>query len=565
MADGADLINDIIAKLGVLTPETKEGLTKTTFAVKASTKRFFTPNPGPQTLAYFSEADEVFFGGGGGGGKSTLICGLAVDSHTNSHLFRREATQAQGLVEELVKIIGNSAGLNNSQPAIWRLPGTDKIITIAGVKDEKDKEKWQGRAGDLKGFDEITHFTRTQYTFIIGWNRTTKAGQRCRVIVAGNPPVSEEGLWVIQYWAPWLDEDYHDPAEPGELRWACRRTDDAADDDELFFRTQEQAIAHMLTLASAPRDHTGQIIPPRSRTFIPATVEDNPDLMRSGYQAVLEGMPKELRDAMRHGKFKKSFADADGQVIATDWILAAQDRWRPEPPPDVPMTNMGVDIAQGGADNTIISSRHDTWFAEQITRPGKETPDGRTAAALVFMHMRDNCHVTIDCGGGWGNSAYEILDEANLDILGFVPSAGSMGRTLDGKLKFINLRAEAIWRLREALDPTNNIKIALPKSAALRSDLAAYRWKLTTGAAIQIESKIEMKKRLGRSPDYGDAAVLSWFVGGFRTKSAMRPKRGVARKLQSTTNVNRTRDRYGRAKPGNSNVGSSSDGSDEMG
>ena len=32
--------------------------------------RCWVPNPGPQTEAYFSEADELFYGGGAGGGKS---------------------------------------------------------------------------------------------------------------------------------------------------------------------------------------------------------------------------------------------------------------------------------------------------------------------------------------------------------------------------------------------------------------------------------------------------------------------------------------------------------------
>jgi hypothetical protein len=37
-------------------------------------------------------------------------------------------------------------------------------------------------------FDEGTDFLESQYRFIIGWNQSTDPKQRCRVIVASNPP-----------------------------------------------------------------------------------------------------------------------------------------------------------------------------------------------------------------------------------------------------------------------------------------------------------------------------------------------------------------------------------------
>ena len=65
--------------------------------------------------------------------------------------------------------------------------------------------------------------------------------------------------------------------------------------------------------------------------------------------------------------------------------------------------------------------------------------------------------------------------------------------------------------MREALDPANPDPIALPPDPQLRSDLAAYKWKLTK-AGIQIGSKDEMKKEIGRSPDRGDAVCLANMV-----------------------------------------------------
>ena len=38
----------------------------------------FVPNPGPQTQAYYSQADELYYGGAGGGGKTMLLCDVSM-------------------------------------------------------------------------------------------------------------------------------------------------------------------------------------------------------------------------------------------------------------------------------------------------------------------------------------------------------------------------------------------------------------------------------------------------------------------------------------------------------
>lgn len=497
------------------------------FAEQATQGMLFIPNVGPQTEAYDSLADVMFYGGAGGGGKTALLCGLAVNEHFDIQIFRREAPQLRGIVKELAQIIGTRDGFN-SAANVWTLP-TGQMIELAGVKDEDDKEKWQGRAADYKGFDEITHFSRSQFEFIIGWNRPARPGiKRCRVVATGNPPFTEEGLWVIAYWGPWLDDTHPDPALPGELRWPVRASDDDDDDREIFFRTKDEAMAHMATLRSAPRDHKGNLLPPRSRTFIPAKLEDNPDLMRAGYAAVLDAMPKELREGMRDGVFKTTFADDEFQVIPTAWIVAAQQRWTRQRP-DVPMTAMGVDIAQGGADRTVLAPRYGTWFDELVTKPGSETPDGPSAAALVIIHLRDGAQVNIDLGGGWGGSCYDHLKSNDaVDILGIVPGEASQEMTADRRLGFRNLRAQMWWQFREALSPESEYKIALPPDPELRAELAAPKWKLTQGNQIQIEEKVEIKKRLGRSPDKGDSVVQSWHTRDNKIMRASRKQRAAA-------------------------------------
>ena len=75
-------------------------------ADKATGNAKWMPNPGPQTDAFFSDADELFYGGQAGGGKSDLEIGAAITAHHRSLLLRRTNKEALGLVERMAEIIG---------------------------------------------------------------------------------------------------------------------------------------------------------------------------------------------------------------------------------------------------------------------------------------------------------------------------------------------------------------------------------------------------------------------------------------------------------------------------
>ena len=64
------------------------------------------------------------------------------------------------------------------------------------------------------------------------------------------------------------------------------------------------------------------------------------------------------------------------------------------------------------------------------------------------------------------------------------------------------------WRLREILEPGSGRNLVLPDDRELLGDLCAPRYKETT-QGIQIESKDDIRKRLGRSTDCGDALVMA--------------------------------------------------------
>lgn len=513
-------------------PERKEALDLAE-AVCAAFR--FVPNPGPQTDAYYCEADELFYGGAGGGGKTSLLCGLPLNEHHDIQLFRRESTQLRGVITELTRIIGNTNGFNQ-QLGIWRIDG--KTIELGGIKDENDKFKWQGRAADFKGFDEITHFTRSMYRFIIGWNRTTRPGQRCRVVATGNPPMDAEGAWVIEHWAPWLMKNHPDPAKPGELRWPVR-VSDKDQDREIFFRSYAEAMAHLKTLRNPPRDLDGNLIPPRSRTFIPASLEDNPDLMRAGYAAVVASMPKEIRAAME-GDFGSAMADGEAQVIPTAWVMAAQARWKPDGNRDysesddgdpIAMSAMAFDPAGGGRDEAVLAWRHGPWYAHLIAEASPKTADGSWSAALIAQHRRDGAPVVVDAGGGkghgFGGTTVMRLKDNNVDVRTFNGTLPSLRKTKDGALRYANKRAEAWWTMREELDPDQpgGAVLALPPDPELLADLTAPRFSVTA-RGILLEEKDKIRERIGRSPGKGDAVVMCLSEGNIAIQKLRAMRQG---------------------------------------
>jgi hypothetical protein len=169
-------------------------------------------------LALESPADELFFGGSAGSSKTWCLLGLALTQHKKSLFLRREAVQLTGAVEDCKRICGGRGTWRSSgHGGTMRVDG--RTVEFGGCEKEGDKYKYQGRAHDAKLFDELPAFSRSIYRFVIGWNRTHDPKQRCRVVAAGNPPTTPEGRWVVEEWAPWLDERFPDPARPGELRW----------------------------------------------------------------------------------------------------------------------------------------------------------------------------------------------------------------------------------------------------------------------------------------------------------------------------------------------------------
>lgn len=471
---------------------------------KFSAKRDkWTPNEGPQAEAYFSEADVLLYGGEPGGGKSQLILGLAFNQHKRSLIMRRQYGDLDRLVEDALKIHCSRQGFNGSPPPKLRI-SNEQIIDFAAAHRVGDEQGQMGKGRDLLGIDEATHFAESQIRFLMGWNRTDDPNQRCRTVLATNPPLSPEGLWVNSMFAPWLDPTYPRPAKPGELRWVI--SDDDGKD------TWVDGPGEYPVMVAGKR----KMVKAMSRTYIPASVSDNPFYMASGYQTQLDNMPEPFRSLLLGG-FQTAFKDAPNQVIPTAWVKAAMARWTPRPPDGIPMCAIGVDASGGGEDPMVLAQRYDGWYAPLIEVPGKSIPQDRAgtyAAGIVISNRRDRAGVVVDMGGGYGGPMYEHLKANDIDVVGHKGSEGSHARTKDKQLKFFNMRSQVIWRFREALDPDQpgGSPIALPDDPVLLADLTAPTLDMAFNG-IKVEAKEKIVERLGRSTNNGDAVVMAWSYG----------------------------------------------------
>jgi hypothetical protein len=460
------------------------------------------PNPGPQTAAYYCDADELLYGGEAGGGKSDLLIGLALNEHKRARILRRINQDAVELGDRLLEVLGSDQGFTRHPPT-WR--GADnKLIEFRGCELEKDKQRYKGKARDFIGYDELADFLESQYVFINTWNRSVDPAQRCRIVGATNGPTTAEGMWIVKRWAAWLDPKHPNPAKDGELRWYIR----VADEDVEFD-------------GPGPHEVRGKPVKATSRTFIRSRLEDNPDLAETDYGDRLESLPEALRKVYRGGDFTLGLKDDEWQVIPTAWIDAAQQRWTDKPPQGYAMTAMAVDVAPGGGDKRVIACRYGGWYPPlDVAREVDKT--GRLTAAAVVTHRRDNCPVVVDLGGGWGGDASIALKDNGIVVVTYMGVGPSTATTRDGQLRFVNKRAETIWKFREALDPTQEggSAIALPPDPELKSDLASFRFMLKPNG-IQIEDKEKIKERIGRSPDRGEAVVMCLAPGDAAVKRAL--------------------------------------------
>lgn len=193
-----------------------------------------------------------------------------------------------------------------------------------------------------------------------------------------------------------------------------------------------------------------------------------------------------------------SVFDTDS-FISRENIVNARKRTIPLPAyRNMPLI-LGVDVASTGADNTCFVWRRGDCVEKYELFSKLKNED--VAEELVKVINRDKpSKIFIDGTGGYGAGVAAILrlrGHACEEI--HFSSKSSNGEC-------VNKRAEMYFNLREWLQR----EVSIPDDDIIESDLTAVGYKHNLNNLLQMEAKVDIKKRLGRSPDVADALVLTF-------------------------------------------------------
>ena len=258
------------------------------------------PQQGKQELFLRSPADICIYGGAAGGGKTFAIlleCLRHIDNpRFEAVVFRQSKPQimnAGGLYDTSKEIYPYFGATSIITPNIqWRFQSGAKI-TFAHMFYEKEKYNWQGSQIPLLVFDELTHFTESQFFYLFSRNRST-CGVKPYIRATCNP---DGESWVARFIEWWLDPNtgYADESKCGKIRYFIRRNDFihwASTRGELYEKFQ----------LFTPEEQEDV----KSVSFISAKLSDNRILVKHNpeYMGTLKAMSEFDREQLLNGNWK---------------------------------------------------------------------------------------------------------------------------------------------------------------------------------------------------------------------------------------------------------------------
>ena len=263
------------------------------------------PQRGPQEKFLSSSADIVFYGGSAGGGKSyslllTPLRYIRTKGFTCT-IFRKNYNQIfapGGLWSEAFKVYDGIKGAQMRKgDASWTFHNSKgeetAVISFAHIERFEEVSAWQGSQICMIGYDEATHFSKETFFYMLSRNRST-CGVKPFIRATCNPDANS---WVAEFLGWWIDQEtgYPISERAGVIRYFVRR------DDEIFWADTKQELWERFNLVTAEeRDE------PKSVTFIPSSIYDNKELLRTNpqYLANLKALPTVEREQLLYGNWK---------------------------------------------------------------------------------------------------------------------------------------------------------------------------------------------------------------------------------------------------------------------
>lgn len=481
------------------------------------------PQEGYQEAFLSSPADIVIGGGSAGSGKSYSLL-LEPIRHIKvpgfgGVIFRRttpQITNEGGLWDTCYELYPYVSGVPNKTSLTWKFPQGTKI-KFSHLEYEDNKLDWQGTQIPYIGFDELTHFSRGQFFYLLGRNRSS-CGIRPYIRATCNP---DPDSWVADLLSWWIDQDsgYPIPERCGKLRYFI------SDAGNLVWGDNPQEVIdkcpHVFDNPEFVDMKIDDLV--KSITFIPGTIYENKKLLavNPAYLGNLLSLDEAEQMQLLKGNWKirqDGTALFNYQKISdlfSNFIEAGTFKC------------ITVDYARQGQDLTVMK----TWTGMQVDRIEIMTTSSTVEAFDMIEAERkrtsiSRSSVVVDEDGVGGG----VVDLSNGEYKGFHANTTSAPDPITGeKENYANLKTQCAYRYADLVNagkaainlqniivdgsPAEEVRVRgklVPVRKLITDDLRAIKKKnMDKDGKKQISSKDEQKNILsGRSPDFFDSLFM---------------------------------------------------------
>lgn len=359
-----------------------------------ATDPLWTPQDKQQIATDLAErADETLYGGAAGGGKTEWLIGYMGEQmerfpRNRGVIFRRVHPSLARTVLPRARVAYQGRARWDGRDSTFTWPN-GSILQLSHLQYAASVYDHQGAEYGVVAFEELTEFLKDQYEFLLGRLRAPADGIRPHAVSTTNPG-GVGHTWVKRrFIAPKavdLPEDRDDPPAPYEV-WRPAATADVPE--------------------------------PGSRVFVPATIEDNPALLRRDpkYRQRLRSAlsNRGLRAALEHGDWDAIDA-VEGALWQQDWL--DEGRLKRLRPIDVARTVVAVDPSDGmeqGSDEYGVSVASRLYDGSGVVTNsagwfGSPRELAKRTIALYHDVRADALVIERNHGGKWLPEVFRAVD-----------------------------------------------------------------------------------------------------------------------------------------------------------
>lgn len=477
------------------------------------------PQEGYQMKALSSPADIVIGGGAAGAGKTfTLLLDPLRDIGNKDFggvIFRRTTPQIRnqgGLWDTSMSIYIHAKGAPRETTLEWFFESGAKL-KFSHLEYEKNKFDWQGSQIPFIAFDELTHFTKSTFFYMLSRNRST-CGVKPYVRATCNP---DPESWVAKFIEWWIDQEtgFPIPERDGVLRYFIQYGDEYVWGD-----SKEEVIEKAWTFLE-PMVIKAKVDPKefvKSVTFISGSIYENRALLdvNPAYLGNLISQDEETRSQLLDGNWKVIISDLDIYDYYS-LIGVFENKYTVQ----MPGRYITADIALEGSNNLVFGFWNGRILEDVEVWPktdGKQVIDHLVKFAQ--KHKVQNRHICYDADGVGGY--IEGYLKGAVPFNGGIPAKEVIDPVSKKKIKenYKNLKTQCYYRSGKSVkagetqiseyvaNKMYDDKMTI-RQRFMHERKAIKRYKNDEDGKLCILPKKEMKLILGgESPDLMDMFMM---------------------------------------------------------